>query len=316
MGRLFVTSVLAWACGLAASPLFSQTLNGFDLRGALVPLHAVEQGGPPKDGIPAINSPRFVAASQAKLKPEDRVLGVARSGIAKAYPVRILNWHEIVNDRFGAEPVAITYCPLCGSGVAFRGVARNKPRAFGVSGLLYNNDVLLYDRESNSLWSQILGQAISGPLKGDKLEAIPISHTSWGDWRARHANTLVLSESTGFWRDYSRDPYAGYETNPAIWFAVSHKDSRYDTKEMVIGVEIGGHHKAYPFSELARTAGRVKDVVNGRSLEVVYLPQHRTARVLDERGAEIVSLMTYWFAWIAFHPRSEIFTASGASGRR
>ncbi|MFZ0789299.1 MAG: DUF3179 domain-containing protein, partial [Chromatiaceae bacterium] len=182
---------------LAASALAAPVKNGFDLVGALVPVSAILPGGPERDGIPAIDRPRFLPADEApEVRTGDRVLGLRLDGQARAYPIAILNWHEIVNDRFGDLPVAVTYCPLCGTGMAFRAEAGGKPLQFGVSGLLYNSDVLLYDRQSESLWSQIDRRAISGPHKGERLEALPLEHTTWGDWQQRHPDTLVLSRDT------------------------------------------------------------------------------------------------------------------------
>jgi len=307
--RLITRAALAVAALVLASAPAAQTLNGFDLRGALVDPEEIQRGGPPKDGIPAIDRPRFVAPDAAKMKPGERILGVARNGEAKAYPVRILNWHEVVNDSVGGEPVAVTYCPLCGSGVTFSRSTRDGTRSFGVSGLLYNSDVLLYDRESNSLWSQILGQAISGPSKGEKLQIVPTAHTSWEDWIGRHPDTRVLSEDTGHARDYSRDPYAGYDANPVILFPVANSSSRFDNKDVVLGLEIDGKYKAYPFTELAKTEGVVVDSIGGREVRIDFDAKHRTARALDAGGKELPSLITYWFAWYAFYPQGQIFYA-------
>ena len=191
--------------------------NGFDLNGSLVPMQEVLAGGPPRDGIPAIDRPNFLSGNKAnELNSRDRVLGVSRNGVSKAYPIAILNWHEIVNDQFGSEAIVVSFCPLCGSGVAFTATARGRTLHFGVSGLLYNSDVLLYDRETESLWSQLQGQAITGPLKGAPLKQIAMAHTSWGDWLKRHPDTLLLSRNTGFKRDYERDPYAGYIDSKGI----------------------------------------------------------------------------------------------------
>lgn len=309
MSRLIAPAALAVVAAAFASAPAAQTLNGFDLRGALVKPAEIHRGGPPKDGIPAIDRPRFVPASQAKMAPGDRILGVERNGEAKAYPVRILNWHEVVNDSVGGEDIAVTYCPLCGSGVTFNRVVKDKRRSFGVSGLLYNSDVLLYDRESSSLWSQILGQAVTGPAKGEKLGIVPTAHTSWEDWVARHPKTLVLSEETGFTRNYARDPYAGYDVNPILFFPVANSSSQFDNKEVVLGLEIDGKRKAYPFAELSKTDGDVVDKFSGREIRVAYNAKHRTARVLDKAGKEIPSVMTYWFAWYAFYPEGEVFFA-------
>lgn len=298
----------------AAASAHAVQKNGFELSGALVPADEVMQGGPPKDGIPAIDRPKFVKAADARfLKPSDRVLGVSRGGIAKAYPVRILNWHEIVNDSFGAQPIVVTFCPLCGTGMAYLSQAGGKVLGFGVSGLLYNSDVLLYDRQTDSLWSQILSQAVSGPLQGMRLTAVALSHTSWSDWRKRHPDTLVLSTETGFARDYARDPYEGYAQNPALIFPVKGESARYHPKEQVIGVEVNGKFKAYAFVELSRSRGEIADTIGGKNIVVRFNPEHRSGAVYDQAGKEIPSVIAFWFAWYAFHHDTEVFHPGGAA---
>ncbi len=295
--------------GERASAQGNSDFNGFDLTGASVPLAAVQRGGPPRDGIPAIDKPRFVGAAQSGLGDEDRVLGLFLDGIARAYPIRILNWHEVVNDRFGQQSVAVTYCPLCGTGMAFDAQVAGQALQFGVSGLLYNSDVLLFDRATESLWSQITQTAISGPRKGTRLQALALAHTSWADWRARHPATTVLSTDTGFARDYDRDPYAGYDKVQQLMFDVAQRDDRLPLKEWVLGVQVGDVYKAYPFSVLARRVdgrGSLHDTVAGRRLRIDYSAQHHSAQVFDAQGALLPSLTAFWFAWFAFHPSTEI----------
>lgn len=306
--KIFLASALLFATTACA---LAQTKNGFDLTGALVPAEQIAPGGPPKDGIPSIDKPKFVAARDARfLQGDDRVLGVTRNGIAKAYPVRILNWHEIVNDTFGAEHIAVTFCPLCGTGVAYVAAAGGKPLSFGVSGLLYNSDVLVYDRQTQSLWSQILAKAVSGPLKGAKLTTIALAHTSWADWEKRHPDTLVLSTDTGFARDYARDPYAGYTQDQSIMFPVARQSARFHPKEPVIGIEVDGKFKAYPFVELAKIKdGKITDRLGGKTLTVRFDAQHRTGAVFDAQGREIPTITAFWFAWYAFHRDTEVFQA-------
>lgn len=302
------SATTGWMGTAGAEPV----LNGFDLSQASVPIGHIERGGPPKDGIPAIDRPRFTSAAAAKLADDDRVLGIAREGIARAYPVRILNWHEVVNDRFGARSVVVTYCPLCGTGMAFEPPAVTRVAGFGVSGLLYNSDVLLYDRATQSLWSQILSTAISGPLKGSVLPSVPLSHTSWADWRRRHPGTEVLSTDTGYERDYARDPYAGYDRVPRLIFDVQHRDGRHPLKEWVLGLRVNGTAKAYPFGVLERAvdrSGTLHDTVAGQRLTIHYDRVHRTAEAVDERGRPLTGLMAFWFAWVAFHPDTEVLSA-------
>ncbi len=287
----------------------AEARNGFDLSNAAIPVEEIHSGGPPKDGIPAIDRPRFVSADGAHfLKDKDRVIGVLRNGVVKAYPIAILNWHEIVNDRFSGESVVVSFCPLCGTGLAFSTQGR-EARTFGVSGLLYNSDLLLYDRETESLWSQISAHAVTGKLKGERLNVIPIAHTSWSAWRQRHPQTEVLSRQTGYSRDYDRDPYAGYETSDGIFFPVKHIDRRYHPKERVVGVEIDGHYKVYPFAELSKARGEVIDKVATKRLRIVFDADNQSATILSDQGKPFPSLTGFWFAWMAFHPESEVYIA-------
>jgi hypothetical protein len=302
---LALVAPVAWA---QPSP-DPRAYNGFDVAGALVPIERIERGGPPKDGIPAIDRPRFVAAAAAGLRADERVLGVVIDGVARAYPVRILNWHEVVNDSFGETPVAITYCPLCGTGLAFDAHVAGRVLSFGVSGLLYNSDVLLYDRATESLWSQLKQSAVTGPLKGTRLKALPLEHTGWADWLARHPQTQVLSTETGFARDYGRDPYAGYERIQRLMFEVEHRDARFALKEWVLGVDLDGTPKAYPFSVLERAVdgqGELHDRLAGRPIIIQFDRRHRTARVLDASRRPLPGVMAFWFAWVAFHPQTEV----------
>ena len=296
------------AFGLPASAR-ARILNGFDVSDALVPVQGIEAGGPPRDGIPAIDHPRFLAASQAGIAPTDRVLGLALGAEARAYPVRILTWHEVVNDRIGDRSVAITYCPLCGTGMAFDARIDGQVTRFGVSGLLYNSDVLLYDRRTESLWSQIMAKAVAGPLKGQALDALPLTHTSWAAWRARHPRTRVLSSETGYVREYARDPYEGYDAVPRLLFDVQHRDDRLPVKAWVMGLVVGGHARAYPFDWLARKVdrqGRWEDRLGGQRILIRYDRAARSAEAFDASGRPLASVSAFWFAWVAFHPNTEL----------
>ncbi len=307
--RFIITPMLASLLLLASLSLYGQSMNGFDLSNSSLPIEEILSGGPPRDGIPAIDQPTFVEAREAEfLNDDDRVLGLNHNGITKAYPIRILNWHEIVNDKFSTEPVVVSFCPLCGTGTAFS-TANSKAKTFGVSGLLYNSDLLLYDRETESLWSQILSEAISGKLRAEKLHLIPIEHTTWADWRKRYPGTKVLNTNTGYQRDYNRSPYAGYENSEGIYFPITRLDRRYHPKEQVVGVEVDGHFKVYPFSELVRTSGEVIDEINGKRIIVRFDKTHRSAQLFDNENNRIPSIIGFWFAWMAFHPNSEVFTS-------
>ncbi|MGB7180644.1 MAG: DUF3179 domain-containing protein [Burkholderiaceae bacterium] len=293
---------------------FAYTLNGFDLGDALIPEALIKHGGPPRDGIPAIDEPRFLTASQADhLKPQTRVMGIMRNGVAKAYPILIMNWHEIVNDKFADEPVVVTYCPLCGTGMAFEATINNKALTFGVSGLLYNSDVLLYDRQTESLWSQLMVKSVAGPMKTTPLKSVVMAHTSWEDWLNRHPDTLVLSSETGHQRDYQRNPYQGYEDTKTVMFAVRHASERFHPKELVLGLVGGKEQMAWPFSQLrqAGIAGKpVHFIYDDQPMTVEYNDKHKTARLLDSTGTEVPTVISFWFAWYAFYPETRIYEAS------
>ncbi len=287
--------------------------NGFDLSNATLPREQILHGGPPRDGIPALSNPTMIRAADASyLSAQDRIVGIILDGQARAYPVAILNWHEIVNDAINGRRFAITYCPLCGTAVAFDAKINGRDTDFGVSGLLYNSDVLLYDRDSESLWSQIMKQSISGPRVGSKLKALPISHTSWAHWLDKHPDSLVMSQETGHARDYSRDPYAGYETSLHTYFSVNHEaPDNYHPKEITLGLEVDGVYKAYPFIEMNRLGkSRFSDSVNGKQFHFDWDSVNRSVEVSDAGGNSIAAIQGFWFAWFAFHPDTLVFKAA------
>jgi hypothetical protein len=200
---------------------------------------AVVSGGPGKDGIPSIDDPSFgdVAAGDEWLDDEDVVFGVVRDDVVRAYPQRILVWHEIVNDELGDVPVSVTYCPLTGTATGFfRG-----DTTFGVSGRLVNNNLVMYDRETDSRWPQVLATAISGSFRGESLQEFSVVWTTWGRWKAAHPETAVLTRDTGHFRDYDRDPYGdytprrGYYASDSTLFPRLHEDDRLAAKDVVLG---------------------------------------------------------------------------------
>jgi hypothetical protein len=304
---LTVVSALAFVSTLG----FAVTKNGFDLNDATVPTGEIRSGGPPRDGIPALNAPQFVDANDASfLNKDDRVIGIVIDTQARAYPIKILNWHEIVNDKVDSQHFVVTYCPLCGTGMVFASNVQSSALIFGVSGLLYNSDVLLFDRNTESLWSQIKAEAISGELRGTRLPQLHALHTTWSDWLRRHPNSRVLSTETGYRRDYDQSPYRGYETSPRLYFQVANDaPDDYHRKALVLGVELDGAYKAYPFEELA-ASGRatLDDVIKDQSVTIHWDQTAQSAHV--EADNEVLpTVVAYWFAWYAFHPETLVFKA-------
>lgn len=308
-----MTSLCKWVflslLMLVSGTSLAVTKNGFNLDGSLIPAEKIKRGGPPRDGIRSIDKPVFVdPAGAGFLKDKDRVIGVYYQGVAKAYPIKILNWHEIVNDTFQNTAILISYCPLCNSGMVFSAQSKTLRFTFGVSGLLYNSDVLLYDRQTQSLWSQIMGESISGRLKGVKLVLLPSSHTTWRQWRRQYPNSKVLSTKTGFRINYNKSPYMGYARSNKLMFKVEHKNSAYGNKELVLGLTLGDKHKAYPFSELSKQGkSEFNDDFAGNILHIKWLEDDKTAMIFDSQGEELPTVLAYWFAWYTFFPDTEIF---------
>jgi hypothetical protein len=288
-------------------------LTGFDLSRHSIDPGEILSGGPPKDGIPAIVKPHFVSAAEAKfLQPSDIVVGIASDGVAKAYPLRILNWHEVVNDEVGGEPVAVTYCPLTASAIVFDRRLKGEILTFGVSGLLYQSNVLIYDRQTESLWSQLEEEAVAGPMTGRNLRALPAVTTTWADWRLRHPDTLVLSPDTGHRRDYGRDPYAAYRASPEPMFPVRHVDERLAPKEMIFGVRHGGVAKAYPL-RLLESHPRLEDRIGDHLVRIELDRDSGRVSAVSDRGQPVPGVVAYWFAWAAFHPETEVWASAAKS---
>lgn len=300
------------AAGLS-QPTLGQQKNGFDLNNALVPPDTILHGGPPRDGIPALDDPAFAPPSDVlPWRPEDLVMTLDLAGQSYAYPVGIMNWHEIVNHQIDGRPVLVTFCPLCGTGMVFDPVVAGETLTFGVSGLLHNSDLLMYDHQTQSLWSQIPGKAIAGPMAGTTLKRIRSRHELWGKWLQREAGERhVLSTDTGYQRDYRRSPYGDYDHSERLYFPVSEQSRRYHPKTWVVGLEVNGEARVWPFPELAKAGARVSDDVGGQAVTIHYDPDVPSAWVEDESGRELASTRAFWFAWYTFHPETTVFQAGG-----
>ncbi|MFQ3347060.1 MAG: hypothetical protein ACI8RT_000794 [Candidatus Azotimanducaceae bacterium] len=288
--------------------------NGFDLSNSILASKHIKRGGPEKDGIFALTFPKFVPAKQSQLSGSERVLGVAINNTFRAYPIRYLNIHEVVNDRIDSQHFTVSFCPLCGSGVLFAtnvNLLDKKPTHlnFGVSGLLYNSDLLMYDRNTQSLWSQISAEAISGPMVGSKLPTLPVWHTTWASWQQRHPQTQVMQGDARFANAYKSDPYPNYEKNRGLYFSVTNKAPRqFHPKEKVLGVTLDGISKAYPFIKL-REYGKqcFTDDIAGQIIRIEWDDANNSAWITNTQGEPMNSLTSFWFAWFTFHPKTQIF---------
>ena len=300
-----VLAALLLAGGGAAPAAEPPVKNGFVLEPSAIPAAEILRGGPPRDGIPALDAPTVVAAADAPWPDDARVIGVALGGEARAYPLRVLVWHELVNDTVGGQPVLVSYCPLCGTGIVFDRRIGGDVRRFGVSGLLYQSDLLMFDRGSDSLWSQIRAKAVTGPLLGEKLALVRSRIERWDRWRARHPETTVLSAETGHVRDYANPPYGDYAQSERLVFPAP-RDPRYHPKLPVVGLRSAdGTSRVYPSSELLRAGGSAEETFAGVPVRIRWNAAEDTFDV--EAPTEIEVIEGFWFAWAAFHPETEVY---------
>ena len=223
----------------------------------LIDPDAMRSGGPPPDGIPPIDEPKFLRAEDVDfLEDTEPVLALTVGDESRAYPVQILIWHEIVNDTIDGIPVTVTYCPLCNSAIAFDRRLGDRILDFGTSGLLYNSALVMYDRQTETLWSHFTGEAAIGHLTGAVLDVLPMSTVSWEDWREANPEGLVLSRDTGFDRSYGTNPYPGYDDVTSSPFLFDGEvDGRFAAKERILGIERDGEAAAIRLAAPRRDVG-------------------------------------------------------------
>ncbi len=237
-----------------------------------IPLSEIISGGPPKDGIPAIDKPEFVtvAAAAEWLSPKEPVILFGHGGDVRAYPLEILIWHEITNDTVGGLPVVVTFCPLCNTALAFDRRAGGRVLDFGTTGRLRYSDLVMYDRQTESWWQQATGEGIIGDLTGTRLTPLPAQIISWTAFKDAYPSGKVLSRNTGHHRAYGQNPYVGYDdVNASPFLYRGPKDPRLRPMERVITVSLGGEDVAYPFSTLEKTPV-VNDTVAGKPIVVLF----------------------------------------------
>jgi hypothetical protein len=257
-----------------------------DFARHVVPLDDFLPGGPPRDGIPPLDHPRVAPASAADryLPQNEPVLAVSVRGRARAYPIRIMIWHEIANDMLGGRPIAVTYCPLCNSGVAFDRRVHGRALRFGTTGLLRRSDLVMWDRQTESWWQQLDGHALVGRLAGRRLRMLPAETLSWRDFKRRYPRGDALAQATGYQRPYGQNPYFRYDTGSGPFgFNGGPIDKRLPPMERVLAVRAGRMIVAAPYSLLRR-----RPVVNTRigRVAVVILFERQVVSPLDATRIE------------------------------
>lgn len=310
-------------------------------------LEEITWGGVRKDGIPALVNPKLVSPTDKNasyLEDDELVFGVAINGDVRAYPLRMLDWHEMFNDVIGGVPVALAYCTLCGSGILYETdvAGRDAPFDFGSSGFLYRSNKLMFDRETNSLWNQFTGKPVVGELVGSDIElkVRPVAISSWKKWLARHPDTQVLSIDTGFNRDYTPGkPYASYFNSPDLMFPARVDNTNLAAKDYVYALRLGDTEKAWSLNLFADDMV-LNDVIGDRKIVLIGDPASRTVRAYESDGLNFTAHETdgetliadaqewritedalvsadekrlnrlpghiaYWFAWQNFRPDAE-----------
>jgi len=350
---IFFIYLVLLSCSNGNDVITGQTSNNDSLKDInksewLIPFNQVKDGGPGKDGIPSIDNPRFLSVTNSTfLNDSDLIVGIVNGDEAKAYPHSILDWHEIVNDKVDQDFISISYCPLTGTAFGWKSNVDGKKSSFGVSGLLYNANLILYDRVTNSNWSQLKLQCVNGPMINNEPSLVNVVETNWGTWKKLYPDSQVLSNETGFDRNYEKYPYGDYKTNQdlLIFFATP-LNNALPKKERVFAILNGAKSKVYRFSKFGNGSA-IKDifmdddylvvgnsdVINSfklssdyKDLDFEYDFNNTEVFFKDNEGnkwsifgeaiegprkGQILdkskSVVSYWFAIGAFYPNPEIY---------
>jgi len=325
-------------------PAFREFLN--PAAAHAIRFDEVVWGGVQKDGIPALDNPKMISAEAASyLDDKDEVFGVSINRVAHAYPLRIMNWHEMLNINIGGAAVSLSYCTLCGAAVLYETTVNGTTYDFGSSGLLYRSNKLMYDRQTKSLWSSLHGQPVIGALvgRGIKLKRLYVVRTTWREWRRQHPQTLVLDSNTGFRRNYAEGAaYKEYFASEETMFPVAWRDRRMQAKDWIYGMIIAGLAKAFPLRSLRNTP-ILNDRIGAENIVVIADAKKLSVRAYERKEHRFVAIrengnlldnandewqfseekltrvkvhqelarlpghLAYWFGWYAFFPNTEVY---------
>jgi hypothetical protein len=266
------------------------------------PIKDIHQGCPAVDCIPSIDKPEFIKASQVDfIGDDDLIMAVTVGNQTRVYPTTTLQQHEIVNDQIGDVPFAVTYCPLCGTGVAFSRQVNGKVVEFGVSGVLHGSDLVMYDRKNKNLWQQLTGKAFAGPNRGYQLKTLPVIMTDWKTWKPRHLNSMVLSNS----KDKIKDHYSQYRNSDKVMFG-GVTDPRIKPKRVVIGFKVNTQAVAIDL-DLIKKRRHFELKVDDTVLRIQYLSDGEIV-IQNKADKTLYELhRSYWFAWYTFNPQTRLF---------
>lgn len=294
-------------------PVSAITINGFAVDDTAVPVEHLVRAAPAKDSISSIDDPQWVATADCEyLENEDEVLSVTVGEETRAYPLRILVWHEIVNDTFGDQAIAVTYSALTGSGLAFESGenADGTSRKFGVSGVLYNSGLLMYDRDTESLWSQLKFMGISKDYLEEPLKPIATRRMTWAAWKKTFPEGNVLSIETGFDNDYMSEwPYGDYaaQKETIFPFDISPDRDEFGTKVRMIAMAEGWAARAWPYEKI-KEKGQMFDSLGATPIQVTFDEKTQDVVITDIISGKLLpAVSVYWFAWQAFYPETSVW---------
>ncbi|MGI9373007.1 MAG: DUF3179 domain-containing protein [Hyphomicrobiales bacterium] len=294
----------------------SEGWRNTDFEKSSIDFSEILSGGPPRDGIPSIDAPKFIPLSDEKsLTDMEPVIGLEINGDARAYPLRILTWHEIVNDEVGGTPVAVTYCPLCNSSIVFERKVDNKLLDFGTTGKLRNSDMVMYDRQTESWWQQFIGTGIVGEMNGVELKSVPSRLESFANFKKRYPEGKVLVPNNPGFRDYGRNPYFNYDSSARPFLYQGAMPEGIEPMARVIAFKVGGTQKAVSMPLLAKKKELDVDGVKlswsagqNSALDDTVIAKGRDVGnvVVQKDGKDIVYDVTFAFVINAFHPGIDI----------
>ncbi len=270
-----------------------------------ISLDLVLDGGPGKNGIPAITEPKFINITEAKtwLKDDADGIVVTVGETTRFYPFNVIVWHEIVNDSIEGKSLVITFCPLCGSSIVFEAEVNGKIEQFGVSGKLYESNLLMYDKTTESLWSQIIGEAVVGDRVGEKLSVYPSQVMSLKQSSKKYPNLEILSKKTGYSRSYNSSPYGDYNNNTEIYFPISINDTRLPAKEIMYIVSVDNYSIAFQRNALSESDVATVSVGNQKISGKITDGE---IEVKDEADKIIPGYTAMWFSWAIHHQEDGI----------
>lgn len=289
--------------------------KGYDLSNNTIPIVEIIPTGIRQGGIPAINSPQYIDANDEEAainQDSHRVIGVTVNGEARAYPLRILNHHEIVNTEIGDQKYAVTYCPLCDSAAVFDRKTDLGEMQFGVSGMLYNSNVLMYNVKTEEqpiryLWPQVKAKGTGGKAANYQLDAMPVELTTWGEWKKQHPDTKVLTSD----EPYLRNPYDDYFKEEKLKRLVRPLNPALKPKTPILGVWSEKTYRAYQVKPFGENKNRLEDTIEGKKIVLEYIAESNSLRVVEaDEGLDW--LYSFWFAWAAMNPQTELYESEAS----